>query len=62
LSDEVHAIQHIETSASTIVIEAGADLSTGDAVAPQEALQEAEQITPVAEVVPEAVLEKGKES
>ena len=59
--DREHTIGGIFEVGATIVIEAGEVTATGEGVAPEEALPEAEQITPVAEVVPDAVLEKGKE-
>jgi hypothetical protein len=61
VADREHAIRGIFEVGATIVIEAGEVTATGEVVAPEEALPEAEQITPVAEVVPDAVLEKGKE-
>jgi hypothetical protein len=56
-----YMIRGISDVGGAVIIEAGAAILPGDAIAPEEAMQEAEQITPVAEVVPDQVLEKGKE-
>ena len=55
-----HAIRGIYEAGAAVIIEAGEEITSGAAVAPQDALREAEQITPVAEVVPDAVLEEGE--
>ena len=56
-----YMIRGISDAEGAVIIEAGAAIIPGDAIAPEEAMEEAEQITPVAEVVPDQVLEKGKE-
>ena len=55
-----YAIRGISEAGAVVIIEAGEVLTAGAAVAPQDALREAAQITPVAEVVPDAVLEEGE--
>ena len=57
-----YMIRGISDAGGAVIIEAGEAIIPGDAIAPEEAMQKAEQITPVAEVVPDEVLEKGKES
>jgi hypothetical protein len=70
-----YAIRSMDTSTSDIVLWGGEEIihedtrpgigdapgeSEGKVVEPENALGEAEQITPVAEVVPDEVLEEGK--
>src|SRR5919198_893762 len=55
-----YAIRGISAAGAAVIIAAGDVLTSGAAVAPQDALREAEQITPVAEVVPDAVLQEGE--
>jgi len=56
-----HAIRGMYAAGSVVIIEAGEDITAGNAIAPQEALREAAQIAPVAEVVPDAVLGEGED-
>ena len=56
-----HAIRGMYAAGSAVIIEAGEAITAGAAVAPQEALREAAQVTPMAEVVPDAVLTEGKD-
>src|SRR4051794_6180610 len=60
VAGQEYAIRGISEAGAAVIIEAGEVLTAGAAVAPQDALREAEQITPVAEVVPDAVLEEGE--
>jgi hypothetical protein len=59
VAGQEYAIRGIFEAGAAVIIEAGEALTAGAAVAPQEALREAEQRTPVAEVVPDAVLAEG---
>ena len=61
VADMEHAIRGIYEAGSVVIIEAGEVIAARGAIAPEDALREAEQITPVAEVVPDEVLEEGKE-
>jgi hypothetical protein len=54
VAGQEYAIRGIYEAGAAVIIEAGEVLTAGAAVAPQDALREAEQITPVAEVVPDA--------
>jgi hypothetical protein len=58
VAGQAYAIRGIYEAGAAVIIEAGEVRPSGEAVAPQDALREAEQITPVAEVVPDAVLEE----
>jgi hypothetical protein len=58
VAGQEYAIRGISAAGAAVIIEAGDVLTSGAAVAPQDALREAEQITPVAEVVPDAVREE----
>ena len=58
VAGQEYAIRGIYEAGAAVIIEAGEVLTAGAGVAPQDALREAEQITPVAEVVPDAVLEE----
>ena len=60
VAGQEYAIRGIYEAGAAVIIEAGEVLTAGAAVAPQDALREAGQITPVAEVVPDAVLEEGE--
>jgi hypothetical protein len=70
-----YAIRSIDTSTSAVVLWGGEEIihedtrpgvvdmpggSEGAGVEPADTLREAEQITPVAEVVPDEILEEGK--
>ena len=46
VAGEEHAIRGIYEAGAVVIIEAGEVITSGAAVAPQEALREAEQITP----------------
>jgi F420-0:gamma-glutamyl ligase-like protein len=46
VAGQKHAIRGISEAGTVVIIEAGEVLTAGAAVAPQEALREAEQITP----------------
>ena len=59
VAGQEYAIRGIYEAGAAVIIEAGEVLPSGAAVAPQDALREAEQSTPVAEVGPDAVLEEG---
>jgi hypothetical protein len=61
VADMEHAIRGMYEAGAAVIIEAGEVITTRGAIAPEDALREAEQITPVAEVVPDEVLEEGKE-
>ena len=60
VAGQEYAIRGIYEAGAAVIIEAGEVLPAGAAVAPQDTLQEAEQRTPVAELGPDAVLEKGE--
>ena len=60
VAGQAYAIRGISEAGAAVIIEAGEVLTAGAAVAPQDALREAAQITPEAEVVPDAVLEEGE--
>jgi hypothetical protein len=60
VAGQEYAIRGIYEAGAAVIIEAGEVLTAGAAVAPQDALREAAQITPEAEVVPDAVLEEGE--
>jgi hypothetical protein len=56
-----YMIRGFSDAGGAVIIEAGEAIIPGGAIGPEEAVQEAEQITPVAEAVPDQVLDKGKE-
>jgi hypothetical protein len=60
VAGQEYAIRGIYEAGAAVIIEAGEVRTAGAAVAPQDALQEAEQITLVAAVVPDAVLAEGE--
>ena len=60
VAGQEYAIRGIYEAGAVVILEAGEVITSGEAVAPQDALREAEQITPVAEVVPDAVLDEGE--
>ena len=60
VAGQEYAIRGIYEASAAVIIEAGEVRTAGAAVAPQDALREAEQRTPVAEVGPDAVLEEGE--
>jgi hypothetical protein len=53
-----YAIRSIYDTSAAVIIEAGELITADAAVTPQEALREADQMTPVADVVPDAVLDE----
>jgi hypothetical protein len=60
VAGQEYAIRGIYEAGAAVIIEAGEVLTARAAGAPQDALREAAQITPEAEVGPDAVLEEGE--